>query len=80
MSYSVFPFVRRLIATPTLIVVAEGDDHTHWDLIAAAYEAIPGPRKRFEVVPRSTHLTFYEDDATARAVARTAHDWFAIHL
>lgn len=80
MSYSVFPFVKRLIATPTLIVVAEGDDHTHWDLIAAAYEAIPGSRKRFEIVPRSTHLTFYEDDATARSVAAIAHDWFAMYL
>jgi dienelactone hydrolase len=80
LSYSVFPFVKRLIATPTLIVVAEGDDHTHWDLIADAYEAIPGPRKRFEIVPRSTHLTFYEDDATAKAVAATARDWFALHL
>jgi hypothetical protein len=80
MSYSVFPFVKRLLATPTLIVVAEGDDHTHWDLIAAAYEAIPGPRKRFEIVPRSTHLTFYEDDATARAVAGKARDWFHEYL
>jgi uncharacterized protein len=80
MSYSVFPFVKRLLATPTMIVVAEGDDHTHWDLIAAAYEAIPGPRKRFEIVPRSTHLTFYEDDATARAVAGKARDWFHEYL
>jgi fermentation-respiration switch protein FrsA (DUF1100 family) len=80
MSYSVFPFLSRLLATPTLIVVAEGDDHTHWELQAAAYEAIPGSRKRLHVVPRSTHLTFYEDDATARAVAATAGGWFNDHL
>lgn len=76
MSYSVFPFLSRLLATPTLIVVAEGDDHTHWELQASAYEAIPGPRKRFEVVARSTHLSFYEDDATARSVAASAGAWF----
>jgi fermentation-respiration switch protein FrsA (DUF1100 family) len=76
MSYSVFPFLPRLLATPTLLVVAEGDDHTHWELQAAAYEAIPGSRKRLEVVPRSTHLTFYEDDATARSVAALAGAWF----
>lgn len=76
MSYSVFPFLPRLLATPTLLVVAEGDDHTHWELQAAAYEAIPGSRKRLEVVPRSTHLTFYEDDATAKSVAALAGAWF----
>ena len=80
MSYSVFPFVQRLIATPALIVVAEGDDHTHWDLIADAYDAIPGNRKRFEVIPRSTHLTFYEDDQTAKEVAGIARDWFDEYL
>jgi uncharacterized protein len=80
MSYSVFPFVQRLIATPTLIVVAEGDDHTHWDLIANAYDAIPGTRKRFEVIPRSTHLTFYEDDQTAKKVAGIARGWFNEYL
>jgi predicted acyl esterase len=76
MSYSVFPFLPRLLTTPTLLVVAEGDDHTHWELQAAAYEAIPGSRKCLEVVPRSTHLTFYEDDATARSVAALAGAWF----
>jgi hypothetical protein len=80
MSYSVFPFLARLLATPTLIVVAEGDDHTHWELQAAAYEAIPGGRKRLDVVPRSTHLSFYEDEGTARSVAATAGAWFKQYL
>jgi uncharacterized protein len=80
MSYSVFPFLPRLLATPTLVVVAEGDDHTHWELQAAAYQAIPGSRKRFEIVPRSTHLTIYEDAETARKVAATASEWFNEHL
>jgi dienelactone hydrolase len=80
MAYSVFPFLPRLLATPTLLVVAEGDDHTHWELQAAAFDAIPGSRKRLEIVKRSTHLSFYEDDATARAVAGTAGAWFNEHL
>jgi uncharacterized protein len=80
MSYSVRPFLDRLLATPTLFVVAEGDDHTHWELQASAYDAIPGPRKRFEVVPRSTHLSFYEDDVTARSVASIAGAWFNENL
>jgi len=80
MSYSVWPFVKRLVATPTLIVVAEGDDHTHWQLAADAYDAIPGPRKRFHVVPRSNHLTLYENVDALTAVAGLGGEWFTQHL
>jgi len=80
LAYSVWPFVKRLVATPTLIVVAEGDDHTHWDLAAQAYSAIPGDRKRFHVVPKSTHLSLYEDAATLKTVAGIAGEWFVEHL
>ena len=80
MAYSVHPFLERLVSTPTLLVVAEGDDHTHWELQVEAFDKIPGQRKRFDVVPRSTHLTFYEDEATARNVAGTARDWFSQYL
>ncbi len=80
LSYSVRPFLPRLVATPALMVVAEGDDHTHWDLAAAAYEAIPGSRKRLHVVPRATHLTLYEDAETLSAVAELGAAWFLEHL
>jgi uncharacterized protein len=80
LAYSVTPFVERLLGTPTLVVVAEGDDHTHWDLAASAYESIPGDRKRLHVVPKSTHLTLYEDDAAVAQVAGLACDWFSEHL
>jgi uncharacterized protein len=80
LAYSVRPFLTRLVATPTLMCVAEGDDHTHWDLAADAFEAIPGPRKRFHVVPKASHLSLYEDVETRRDVARVAAGWFAEHL
>ena len=80
LGYSVRPFLGRLVGTPTLLVLAEGDDHTHWDLAAEAFEAIPGQRKRLHVVPRSTHLTFYEDLETRLAVAELGADWFTEHL
>jgi pimeloyl-ACP methyl ester carboxylesterase len=80
LAYSVWPFIKRLVATPTLIVVAEGDDHTHWDLAAQAFSAIPGNRKRFHVVPKSTHLSLYEDAKTLQAVAGIAGEWFVEHL
>jgi alpha-beta hydrolase superfamily lysophospholipase len=80
LAYSVRPFLSRLVSTPTLMCVAEGDDHTHWDLAVAAYDAIPGSRKKLHVVPRSTHLSLYEDVATQLEVATVAADWFTTYL
>jgi fermentation-respiration switch protein FrsA (DUF1100 family) len=80
LAYNVMPYVERLLATPTLMVVAEGDDHTHWDLAAKAFDAIPGQRKRLHIVPKSTHLTLYEDDAAVRMVAGVVSSWFSEHL
>ena len=80
LAYNVMPYAERLLDTPTMLVVAEGDDHTHWDLAAKAWDAIPGHRKRWYVVPRSGHLTLYEDEAAVAAVADAAADWFVENL
>ncbi len=32
MTYSVFPYLSRILNTPTPMLVAEGDDLTLWDL------------------------------------------------
>jgi fermentation-respiration switch protein FrsA (DUF1100 family) len=80
LAYDVMPYARRLAGTPTMLAVAEGDDHTHWDLAANVFDAIPGERKRWHVVPRSGHLTLYEDEAAVGLVAQAAADWFAEYL
>jgi uncharacterized protein len=80
LAYSVMPYVERLLPTPTLMVVAEGDDHTHWDLAAKAFDAIPGARKRMHIVPKSTHLTLYEDEDAVADVAAIVSQWFSEHL
>ena len=80
LAYSTRPFLGRLLDTPTLFCVAEGDDHTHWDLAAEAFDAIPGERKKFHIVRRSTHLTLYEDEATRRGIADVATAWFREHV
>jgi pimeloyl-ACP methyl ester carboxylesterase len=80
LAYSVRPFLSRLLATPTLVCLAAGDDHTHWDLAADAFAAIPGVRKRLHVVPRSSHLSFYEDAATQRDVASVCAEWLTTYL
>ena len=69
LSYSVFPFLPRLLGKPVLMVVAEGDDHTHWDLAARAFDAIPGSSKQMTVVPASNHLTLYSDQEQQRRTA-----------
>jgi alpha-beta hydrolase superfamily lysophospholipase len=80
LGYSVRPFLSRLVATPTLMCLAEGDDHTHWDIAAEAFNAIPGTRKKLHIVRHAGHLTLYEDVDTRRAVAAVATDWFVEHL
>lgn len=41
MSYSVAPFLPRILDVPTLMIVAENDDLTLCDLEIEAYNAIP---------------------------------------
>jgi cephalosporin-C deacetylase-like acetyl esterase len=76
MNYDVGPFVKRIYNTPTLMIVAEGDDLTLWDLEIAAFNTIPSARKRLEVLPQTSHMTLYSDRAKVEAAARLATDWF----
>jgi cephalosporin-C deacetylase-like acetyl esterase len=76
MSYDVRPFLERILDTPTLVVVAEEDDLTLWDLEIAAYNAIPTTKKRLIVVPGSTHMTLYSDLTKLEIAAGGARDWF----
>ena len=71
LSYSVMPYLPRLLGKPVMMVVAEGDDHTHWDLAGRAFQSIPGQMKTLVVVPASDHLTLYAD---AQQQQRTAAD------
>jgi uncharacterized protein len=80
MSYSVDPFLPRLLNTPTLVVVAERDDLTLWDLEIEAYNRIPTARKKLVTVSDSTHMTLYSDRSLLEQAARAATDWFAEHL
>lgn len=76
MNYDVGPFVKRIYNTPTLMIVAEGDDLTLWDLEIGAFNAIPSTRKRLEVLPRTSHMTLYSDRAKVERAAGLATHWF----
>jgi fermentation-respiration switch protein FrsA (DUF1100 family) len=80
MSYSVEPFLPRILDTPTLVVVAERDDLTLWDLEIEAYNKIPTPKKKLVVIGKSTHMTMYSDRSLRTKTAQAAAEWFSEHL
>ena len=78
--YDVGPFLPRILDTPTLMIVAEGDDLTLWDLEIEAYNAIPTSTKRLVTLPHTSHMTLYSDRQRLERAAGHASDWFAEHL
>lgn len=76
MNYDVGPFVKRIYNTPTLMIVAEGDDLTLWDLEIGAFNQIPTTKKKLEVLPHTSHMTLYSDQSKVKVAATMARDWF----
>ena len=76
LNYDVGPFVKRIYNTPTLMIVAEGDDLTLWDLEIGAFNQIPASRKHMEVLPHTSHMTLYSDKSKVEMAAGYACDWF----
>ena len=77
LNYDIIPFARRVYDTPTLMIVAEGDDLTLWDLEIASYNELPTAKKRLHVLPHTTHMTLYSDRSKLEVAAREASGWFA---
>lgn len=80
LNYDIIPFARRVYDTPTLMIVAEGDDLTLWDLEIGAYNMLPTTKKRLHVLPHTTHMTLYSDRTKLELAARQAAAWFSEHL
>lgn len=80
LNYDIIPFARRVYDTPTLMIVAEGDDLTLWDLEIGAYNTLPTAKKRLHVLPHTTHMTLYSDRDKLEVAARQASGWFVEHL
>jgi pimeloyl-ACP methyl ester carboxylesterase len=76
MNYDVGPFVKRIYNTPTLMIVAEGDDLTLWDMEIRAFNQIPTTKKRLEVLPHTSHMTLYSDKSKVEIAAALATGWF----
>jgi hypothetical protein len=61
MSYDVRPYLRRILGTPVLMSVAEGDDITLWEEEIAVFQQIATPEKRLYLCRDTSHMTLYSN-------------------
>jgi pimeloyl-ACP methyl ester carboxylesterase len=61
LQYNVFPYAKRILNTPTLVVVAEQDNITQWDLEIDMYNTIPAPNKKLVVLKKVNHMSLYNN-------------------
>lgn len=61
--YNVFPYAKRIMNKPTLVVVADQDNITQWDLEIAMYNSIPSGRKELVVLEKTDHMVLYSSQA-----------------
>jgi uncharacterized protein len=80
LDYTVFPYVPRLLDKPTLMVVAEHDNITLWDLEIQAFHGIGGPAKKLVVLPDVTHMSLYSNRSHLQIAGAESGGWFAEHL
>lgn len=74
LNYDVAPFARRIYDKPILMVVAEGDEITPWDLEIETFNSIPSTRKELAVIPKVSHMSLYssQEDLTRAGAAASA--------
>jgi predicted acyl esterase len=80
MAYNAAPYAKRLIDTPTMMVVANDDDITLWDVELDVFNTIPCPAKEWVVLPGTDHMTLYSDLTALDYAAKAAGSWFSRHL
>lgn len=80
LSYTVFPYVRRVFNIPVLMIVAENDEKTLWDLEIEAFNEIPAASKRLSVLSEVTHMSLYSERSHLEMAAQEGAEWFKEHL
>jgi len=80
MTYSVYPYVYKILNIPTLMIVAENDDLTLWDLEIEAFNDIATPKKKLFVIPETSHMTLYDNRSKLEIAAAEATSWLKEHL
>lgn len=79
-AYNVRPYLPRLLDTPTLMIVAEGDDLTMWEQEVPAFSDIATTKKKLFVQRASTHMSMYSDLSHLAIAAQEAADWYRTWL
>ncbi|MDH3539238.1 MAG: alpha/beta fold hydrolase [Acidimicrobiia bacterium] len=74
-AYNMRPYLPMILDTPTLMIVAEGDDLTMWEREIPAFNEIVTTKKRLFVQQASTHMSMYSDMSHLEIAAREAADW-----
>jgi pimeloyl-ACP methyl ester carboxylesterase len=80
LAYNAAPYARRLVGKPVMMIVANHDDITLWDLETAVVDAIPAADKKLVVLPDTSHMTLYSNLTALDLAARAAGSWFSAHL
>jgi pimeloyl-ACP methyl ester carboxylesterase len=76
LNYSVFPFLPRILNKAVMLIVAEGDNLTLWDLEIDAFNKLPSPYKRLEILPAVSHMSIYSEREDTNLAARYTAEWF----
>jgi uncharacterized protein len=80
LNYTVFPYLSRVLNKAVMMIVAEGDNLTLWDLEIEAFNRVPSPHKRLEILPAVSHMSLYSDRRDTNLAGRHAADWFEAKL
>jgi acetyl esterase/lipase len=74
-AYNMRPYLPMILDTPTLMIVAEGDDLTMWEREIPAFGEIATTKKKLFVQQASTHMSMYSDMSHLEIAALQAADW-----
>jgi fermentation-respiration switch protein FrsA (DUF1100 family) len=80
MQYDVSPYTKRIVNKPLMMIIANQDDITMWDLETAIFDAVPSRTKELVVLPSTSHMTLYSNLTALDLAARAAGSWFDRHL
>lgn len=78
--YTVKPYAQRIVETPVLVTVAQGDNITSADLEAEAFNSITNPNKAFVSVTGVDHMSLYSNRDHLAKMGRTQAAWLKAQL
>ena len=75
-AFNMRPYLPRILDTPTLMIVAEGDDLTMWEQEVPAFSDIATTKKKLFVQRSSSHMSMYSDLSHLAIAATEAANWY----